>query len=144
MGEIHPYCTLYDKPLSEEDSSSLNSFLAGINTKTLTEEQRDALDEKIKVKEYYEALKSFQKNKSPGNDRITVEFYLGFWHLISKTLVEAVGYPHQHGSLSSSQKQALITLLEKKGKDRRFLKNWRAILFVNVDVKIASKAIRRR
>ena len=144
MGEIHPYCTLYDKPLSEEDSSSLNSFLAGINTKTLTEEQRDALDEKIKVKEYYEALKSFQKDKSPGNDGITVEFYLGFWHLNSKTLVEALGYPHQHGALSSSQKQALITLLEKKEKDRRFLKNWRAILFVNVDVKIASKAIRRR
>ena len=61
MGEIHTfYSTLYDKPFSEEDSSSLNSFLAGINTKTLTEEQRDALDENITVKEYYKALKSFQ------------------------------------------------------------------------------------
>ena len=58
---IHTFhSTLYDKSLSEEDSSSLNSFLAGINTKTLTEEQRDALNEKITVKEYYEALKSFQ------------------------------------------------------------------------------------
>ena len=75
MDEIHTfYSTLYDKPLSEEDSSSLNSFLAGINTKTLTEEQRDALDEKITVKEYYEALKSFQKNKSPGYDGITRAF----------------------------------------------------------------------
>ena len=61
MGQIHTFhSTLYDKSLSEEDSYSLNSFLAGINTKTLTEEQRDALNEKITVKEYYEALKSFQ------------------------------------------------------------------------------------
>ena len=145
MGEIHTfYSTLYDKPLLEEDHSSLNSFLAGINTKTLTEEQQDTLDEKITVKEYYEALKSFQKNKSPDNDGITVEFYLGFWHLISKTFVDALNYSHQHGELSSSQKQALITLIEKKDKDKRFLKNWRPISLVNVDVKIASKAIARR
>ena len=52
MGEIHTfYSTLCDKPLSEEDHSSLNSFLAGINTKTLTEEQQDALDENITVKQ---------------------------------------------------------------------------------------------
>ena len=47
MGEIHTFhSTLYDKPLSKVDSSSLNRFLAGINTKSLTEEQRDALNEK--------------------------------------------------------------------------------------------------
>ena len=52
MGEIHTfYSALYDKPLSEQDHSPLNSFLAGINTKTLTEEQRDTLDENITVKE---------------------------------------------------------------------------------------------
>ena len=38
----------------------------------------------------------------------------------------------------------MVTQLEKKEKDRRFLKNWRPISLVNVDVKIASKAIARR
>ena len=46
--------------------------------------------------------------------------------------------------MSNSRKQATITLLEKKGKDRRFIKNWRPISLINVDVKIASKAIARR
>lgn len=69
---------------------------------------------------------------------------MGFWHLISKTLLDALNYSHQHGELSSSQKQTLITQLEKKEKDRRFLKNWRPISLVNLDVKIASKAIARR
>ena len=38
----------------------------------------------------------------------------------------------------------MITLLEKKDKDRRFFKNWRPISLINVDVKITSKAIARR
>ena len=43
-----------------------------------------------------------------------------------------------------SQKQALITLIEKKGKDRSLIKNWRPISLVNVDAKIMSKVIATR
>ena len=46
--------------------------------------------------------------------------------------------------MSSSQKQAIITLIEKKGKDRSFLENWRPISLVNVDTKIMTKAIASR
>ena len=42
------------------------------------------------------------------------------------------------------KKQAMITFLERKDKDRRFIKNWRPISLINVDVKIASKAITRK
>ena len=38
----------------------------------------------------------------------------------------------------------MITLIEKKGKDKRYLKNWRPISLMNVDTKIASKAIATR
>ena len=47
----------------------------------------------------------------------------------------------EKGEMSSSQKQAVITLIEKKGKDRRFLENWRPISLANVDAKIMSKVI---
>ena len=53
-------------------------------------------------------------------------------------------FAQEQGQLSTSQKQAMNTLLEKKDKDRRFIKNWRPISFINVDVKIASKVIARR
>ena len=46
--------------------------------------------------------------------------------------------------MSRSQKQAVIMLIEKKGKDRSLLENWRPISFVNVDAKIMSKVIATR
>ena len=45
------------------------------------------------------------------------------------------------GQLSMSQRQAIMTLIEKKHKDERLIKNWRPISLINVDAKIASKAI---
>ena len=43
-----------------------------------------------------------------------------------------------------TQKQALITLIEKKGKDRSLIENWRPISLVNVDAKIMFKVIATR
>ena len=38
----------------------------------------------------------------------------------------------------------MITLIEKKDKDKRLLKNWRPILLINVDVKIVFKVMAMR
>ena len=46
--------------------------------------------------------------------------------------------------MSNTQKQAVITLKEKKGKDRCFIENWRPISLLNVDGKIMSKVIATR
>ena len=138
------YGSLYDTGLRDCDDISTDQFLKNINTKMPIDEQRGLLNSNITTNEYFVALKSFQKNKAPGNDGLTVEFYLGFWHLIWRCLVNALNFAREQGQLSNSQKQAMITLIEKKDKDRRFIKNWRPISLINVDVKIASKVIARR
>ena len=46
--------------------------------------------------------------------------------------------------MSCSQKRAVITLIEKKEKNRTFLENWRPISLLNVDAKIMSKVIASR
>ena len=43
--------------------------------------------------------------------------------------------------LCTSQRQAIIKLIEKKDRDERFIKNWRPISLLNVDSKIISKAL---
>ena len=45
------------------------------------------------------------------------------------------------GNMSTSQRQAIITLIDKKDKDRLLLDNWRPISLLNTDVKILSKAL---
>ena len=48
------------------------------------------------------------------------------------------------GELSSSQKQGVITLIEKEGKDNLQIKNYRPITLLNVDYKILSKVLAKR
>ena len=43
--------------------------------------------------------------------------------------------------LSTSQRQALIKQIEKKERDKRFIKNWHPISLLNVDYKIIAKAL---
>ena len=58
--------------------------------------------------------------------------------LFGRLLVDSLNYAFKFGELSNSQKQAIITLIKKKGKDKRMIKNWRPISLINVDAKIAS------
>ena len=58
--------------------------------------------------------------------------------------MESLNYAYFCRTLSNTQKQAVITLIEKKDKDRRLIKNWRPISLLDVYVKIGSKAIAKR
>ena len=55
--------------------------------------------------------------------------------------MECVQESFKYGEMSSSQRKAVITLIEKQGKDRTLIENWRPISLINVDAKIISKAI---
>ena len=85
-----------------------------------------------------------KNGKSPGNDGLTKEFCVYFFNEICSPLIDALSYSFEVGQLSTSQRQALITIIEKKDKDKRYIKNWRPISPINVDAKIASKALEAR
>ena len=51
---------------------------------------------------------------------------------------------YDNKEMSSSQRQAIITLIDKKGKNNNYLENWRLISLTNVDKKIVSKVIAAR
>ena len=46
--------------------------------------------------------------------------------------------------MSTSQKKAIITLVDKKDQDRTLLSNWRPISLLNAEVKLLSKALAYR
>ena len=82
-----------------------------------------------------------KNGKTSGNDGLMKEFYVCFFGELGMLLLKSLNYSHLVGELSTSQKQAVVTLIEKKGRDKRLVKNWRPISLMNVDLKIASKAL---
>ena len=112
--------------------------------KTLSNSEKLHCDNDITPEECYKCLLSFKNNKTPGNDGLTKEFYLKFWPNISKPLMESFRYSQEIGKMSTSQRQAVVTLIEKKDSDRQYLSNWRPISLLNFDYKLLTKTLANR
>lgn len=63
-----------------------------------------------------------KNQKSPGSDGITTEFYKIFWNDIKQFYVNSINYSYENGQLTELQKQSIITLIPKPGKDTTDLK----------------------
>ena len=90
----------------------------------------------VTLHEVYKALFSMSNKKSPGNNGLHREFYINFFSLIGPDLVNTLNYSYEKEVMSVTQRQSLITLVQKKGKDIYNLKNWRPSRLLNVDTKI--------
>ena len=94
---------------------------------------------KLQKKDLITALKSILNGKSCGHDGLTKEFYEHFWNDLKFYFINSLKQSKIDGNLSVSQRQAVIKLIVKKDRDKRFVKNWRPISLLNVDTKILSK-----
>ena len=142
MDELYSF---YSDLYSETNQSEINQSCPFLDfIPRLSPEMKQLCEGELSVAECYNILSTFQNNKTPGNDGLTIEFYRSFWPVLGEMLVKSLNYSYKHGELSSSQKEAVIVLIEKKDRDRRQIKNWRPISLINVDVKIGTKAIAKR
>ena len=84
-----------------------------------------------------------ENDKSPGNGSLTKEFYVTFWDDIKATFISSLKQAKERKELSISQRQAIIKLIEKKDRDKRYIKNWRPISLLNVNIKISKPLAKR-
>ena len=63
-----------------------------------------------------------QYNKSPGNDGLTREFYEMVSNEIRNAFMNSIMEVREKNKLNTSQRQAVIKLIEKKERDKRFIK----------------------
>ena len=93
------------------------NFASSIFTKSLPKldnENQNLCEGPITAEECLAALKTFQRNKSPGRDGLTAEFYLCFWNDISGPLIGCLNHGALLGELSISQRQGIISLIPPK------------------------------
>ena len=81
---------------------------------------------------------------TPGEDGFTVEFYKFFFELLGHNLVESFNGAHEANELSISQRRGIIAFIPKEDCSLLDLSNWQRITLLNVDCKIATKAIAKR
>ena len=80
----------------------------------LNENQALKCEGAITEYELLKALSSMDNDKSPGHDGITKEFYIKFWDVVKEPLCASIQQSFIAGELSTSQKQAITKLIEKK------------------------------
>jgi len=104
----------------------------------------EQLSSPISREEISTALRSTKNGKTPGLDGLPYEFYKKFQDTLEEHLVDVYNWClREKGSLTATQKQALISLIPKND-DVGNLDNWRPISLQNCDAKILSKVLSSR
>ena len=89
-------------------------YLSQVNTPRLSLEKKGLCEGKLSLQECWDVSSSMKNGKSPGNDGLTKEFYTAFFGELGSLLLKTFNYSFVKGELNSSQKQAVITLIQKK------------------------------
>ena len=109
-------------------------------TAQLSDSDRASCEGPLTLAEATEALRRANRNKSPGADGLSVEFFSHFWDSLGEPLVAVFNQGLSNRELPNSMKASIMRLVHKKD-DKRNLKNWRPISLLKVDYKICSKAV---
>ena len=94
-------------------------FQSPPNKTKINNEHQLQLEQMATKEELGLALKQMKRNKSPGLDGLTAEFYKMFWCKIGDTVYQAFSYnsynSYNKGLLYMSARRGIITLIPKKG-----------------------------
>ena len=139
----HFYQKLYSSE-AQFSKNDLDSFFADLDLPKLTEQQTRLIDSLFTLTEIYDALKEMKHGKSPGLDGIPPELYLTFWDELGPLLLEMFQQAIMKGSFNRDISTAIISLLQKKGKDGTICANYRPLSLLNGDLKLYAKVLARR
>ena len=121
------------------------NFLTKNSTEVkLSEEQKQSLEGKITRQELILALKAMKPGKAPGMDGLPREIYIVLFNRVGNILLDAINQGFEIGKLHDSALRGLITLIPKKGKDCRLVRNMRPITLLNTDYKLIEKVLANR
>jgi hypothetical protein len=143
--QIRFYTTLYTETDTERHlRPEIGDFLDTGNLPRINEASQRLCDEQITLAECGQSLKLLSNSKAPGTDGLTSEFYKFFWPDIKELLLDSYRHSYETGKLSVEQRRGILSIIPKKDKDLRLLKNWRPLSLLNTDYKILTKVFATR
>ena len=96
------YKTLFKNPINKTTKDCIN-FLSTLEIPKLTKTQKAFCENDPTEENLYDALSGMAKEKLPGNDGLTCEFYLTFWEKIKTPFINSLRESKYKKELSSSQ-----------------------------------------
>ena len=102
-----------------DNLEEMDQFLEKFNLPRLNQEEIEIMNNPITSTEIETVIKKSQKNKSPGPDGLTGEFYQTFREELMPILLKLFQKIAEEGTLPNTFYEATITLILKPGKDNR-------------------------
>jgi hypothetical protein len=117
--------------------------ITGLFSRMVNVEEARSLHDPVNLEEIKAVLSLFKKDKSPGPDGWTVEFFSHFFDLVGDDLLEMVEESRQRGIIVGSINSTFLSLIPKANKPTNFGDFW-PISLCNLCYKIISKIIANR
>ena len=114
-----------------------NFFLNNLDV-GLSDQQKEHLQNDLSDFEIETAISQMAKDKAPGPDGLSVEFYTRCW-----PIVKLLNQMYSTQSIDNRTKSGFITLIHKKG-PKTEISNYRPISLLNYDLKIFTKCLTNR
>jgi hypothetical protein len=117
--------------------------VTGLFPQLVNDEETSSLYRPVTLEELKVVLSLFKKDKSPGPDGWTVEFFTHFFYLVGEDLLEMVEESRLRGFIVGSLNSTFLTLIPKANKPVTFEYFW-PISLCNLCYKLISKIIANR